>query len=50
MMIVDGFNEVIATLQTWDILKQVTSSLALMVAFLLFRWATILTIRRWNAP
>lgn len=50
MMLVEEFNEVIATLQSWDILKQVTSSLALMVAFLIFRWATIPTIRRWNAP
>jgi len=50
MMLIDGFNSIIDTLQTWDILKQVTSSLALMVAFLLFRWATVMTIRRWNAP
>jgi small-conductance mechanosensitive channel len=50
MVIVDSFNEVIVTLRNLDILKQVTSSLALMLAFLFFRWATILTIRRWNAP
>lgn len=50
MMIIDSFNELILILRSWDILKQATSTLALVLAFLFFRWATILTIRRWNAP
>lgn len=42
--------EAILILESWNVMKQVVSSLVLVVAFLLFRWALILTIRRWNAP
>src|ERR1035437_2166088 len=42
--------DLVALLQSWDILKQVISTLILIVAFFIFRWATVLTIRRWNAP
>ena len=37
-------------LKSWDILKQVVSTFVLFVAFFVFRWVTVLTIRRWNAP
>ncbi|NJL24780.1 MAG: mechanosensitive ion channel [Calothrix sp. SM1_5_4] len=39
-----------SVLKSWDVLKQVISTLALFLAFLFFRWATIVTVRRWNAP
>lgn len=42
--------EILILLKSWDILKQVVSTLVLLVAFFVFRWVTILTIRRWNAP
>jgi small-conductance mechanosensitive channel len=42
--------ELVGTLKSWDVLKQVVSTLVLFLAFMLFRWATIVTIRRWNAP
>lgn len=42
--------EMIAVLRTWDIMKQVISTLVLILAFFVFRWAIIPTIRRWNAP
>lgn len=44
------FTNFIEALKTLDVLKQLISSLALAVAFVVFRWATIMTIRRWNAP
>lgn len=50
MILINGFNSMIETLQTWDILRQVTSSLALMIAFLMLRWTTVTAVRRWNAP
>jgi small-conductance mechanosensitive channel len=42
--------ELVILLKSWDILKQVISTLILIVAFFVFRWALIVTIRRWNAP
>jgi len=42
--------ELIAVFNSWGVMKQMVSTLVLMLAFLLFRWATIMTIRRWNAP
>jgi len=42
--------DLIAIFSSWGVMKQMVSTLVLMLAFLLFRWATILTIRRWNAP
>lgn len=48
------FSELIAdlveTLKSWDVLKQMVSTFALLLAFFVFRSATIMTIRRWNAP
>lgn len=46
----DFLSQVVALLKSWDILKQVVSTLILFVAFFIFRWATTLTIRRWSAP
>lgn len=46
----ESFNELILALRGWDVMKQVISTLVLMVAFFVFRWAIIPTIRRWNAP
>jgi small-conductance mechanosensitive channel len=40
----------IMVLKGWDVLKQAISTLVLMLAFFIFRWAIIPTIRRWNAP
>ncbi|HMN69686.1 MAG TPA: mechanosensitive ion channel [Bdellovibrionales bacterium] len=42
--------ELVLVLKSWDVLKQMVSTLVLALAFFVFRWATILTIRRWNAP
>lgn len=42
--------DMIATFQSWGVMKQMVSTLVLMLAFFFFRWATIMTIRRWNAP
>jgi small-conductance mechanosensitive channel len=42
--------EFLQTLHSLNIHKQSISSIALLVAFILFRWATIMSIRRWNAP
>ncbi len=42
--------DTVAMFSSWGVMKQMVSTLVLMLAFLLFRWATILTIRRWNAP
>lgn len=46
----DRFLEAIRVLETWNVMKQTVSSLVLLLAFIAFRWALILTIRRWNAP
>ncbi len=48
--LVETFRELILVLQSWDVMKQMISTLVLMVAFFIFRWAIIPTIRRWNAP
>lgn len=40
----------ISVLTNWGVMKQMISTMVLLLAFFLFRWATILTIRRWNAP
>jgi small-conductance mechanosensitive channel len=45
-----SFEEMIMVLKGWDVLKQAISTLVLMLAFFIFRWAIIPTIRRWNAP
>ncbi len=42
--------EMVHTLRSLDILKQMISTLVLLFAFLIFRSVTIMTIRRWNAP
>lgn len=42
--------EFIVVLKSWDIMRQMVSTLALFLAFMVFRSATIVTIRRWNAP
>lgn len=42
--------EMVTVLENWNVMKQMVSSLVLLIAFLLFRWMLILTIRRWNAP
>jgi small-conductance mechanosensitive channel len=49
-LIHDGFADIIALLESWNVMKQAVSSFALIVAFFLFRSMLILTIRRWNAP
>lgn len=46
----DSIAEAVRVLETWNVMKQTVSSLVLFIAFLVFRWALILTIRRWNAP
>lgn len=46
----DWYSQLILVLKNWDILSQATNSFVLFVAFFLFRWLTILAIRRWNAP
>ncbi len=48
--ITDSVSEMFLLLKSWDILKQVVSTCVLFVAFFVFRWVTVLTIRRWNAP
>lgn len=40
----------VSVLESWNVMKQAVSSAALLLAFLLFRWTLIVTIRRWNAP
>lgn len=42
--------EFVQVLKSWDILRQMISTLVLFLAFMFFRSATIVTIRRWNAP
>lgn len=42
--------QAIDLLRSLDILKQVTTSLILLISFFAFRWLTIMMIRRWNAP
>lgn len=46
----ESVTEIIAIFNSWGVMKQMVSTLVLIMAYLLFRWATILTIRRWNAP
>lgn len=46
----EGFVEAVRVLETWNVMKQTVSSLVLFLAFLVFRWVLIMTIRRWNAP
>jgi small-conductance mechanosensitive channel len=43
----EDFNQL---LRNWDVHRQSISSLVLFLAFLVFRWGSILAIRRWNAP
>jgi small-conductance mechanosensitive channel len=45
-----SLEDVVLVLKSWDVLKQVVSTLVLLLAFFIFRWLTILTVRRWNAP
>lgn len=46
----DSFAEAVRVLESWNVMKQTISSVVLFVAFLIFRWGLIVTIRRWNAP
>jgi small-conductance mechanosensitive channel len=46
----DLINETILALKSLDILKQMVSTLVLFLAFFVFRFGTILTVRRWSAP
>lgn len=46
----ESISEILLVLKSWDILKPVTSTLVLFLAFFIFRWVTIVTVRRWNAP
>lgn len=48
--VAEGLGDVSQLIRGWDIHRQLVSSLVLLIAFFVFRWATILTIRRWNAP
>ncbi len=48
--LLDSAHSVIETLQTWNVLTASTNSLMLFLAFFVFRWISILAIRRWNAP
>ncbi len=48
--LLDSLSEIVQTLQSWNILKQMISTLVLFLAFFFFRWVTIVSIRRWNAP
>lgn len=48
--IFESAHELVVMLQTWEIYRQALSSLALVLIVLLLRWATILGVRRWNAP
>src|SRR5690606_1063979 len=48
--VTETFAETIAMFSSWGVMKQMVSTLVLMLAFMLFRGATIMTIRRWNAP
>lgn len=43
-------NQLIEHLRGIDVSKQMVSTIVLILAFFVFRRATILTIRRWNAP
>lgn len=45
-----SLEEMMEILRGWDIMRQATSTLVLIFAFFVFRWAIIPTIRRWNAP
>lgn len=49
-MIFDKAHDIVKVLQTWDVMNQVVSSLVLIIAFYLFRWFLVLTIRRLNVP
>ncbi|MGE0527506.1 MAG: mechanosensitive ion channel domain-containing protein [Bdellovibrionales bacterium] len=46
----DSVLETVMVLKSWNVLRQMTSTLILFLAFFIFRWATILAIRRWNVP
>lgn len=46
----ERFAEIIHVLESLNMMKQMVSSLVLLISFLLFRWMLILTIRQWNAP
>lgn len=46
----DFWDNTLALVRSLDIHQQAISSIVLLLAFLFFRWGTILTIRRWNAP
>src|SRR5688572_8790645 len=46
----ESVTEFVDVLQGFNLHRQSISSLALFLAFMLFRWATIVSIRRWNAP
>lgn len=48
--VTENIAELITALNSWGVQKQTVSTLVLFLSFLLFRWATIVTIRRWNAP
>lgn len=42
--------ELLTLLRGIDVSRQFNSTLVLILAFFIFRWATIMTVRRWNAP
>src|SRR5258708_2660906 len=44
------YHSTIDLLKTWEIENQATTTIALIVLFFVFRWASIVAIRRWNAP
>lgn len=46
----ENLSDFIALLESWNVMKQAVSSLALFVAFILFRSMMIHSLRRWKAP
>ena len=40
----------VVVLESWGVLKQMISSLVLIVGFFALRWGLIVSIRRWHAP
>lgn len=46
----EWLDEALLLMRSWDVHRQLISSLALALLLSVFRWVCILTVRRWNAP
>jgi small-conductance mechanosensitive channel len=48
--IADQVYELVKLFESWNVMKQIVSSVVLLLAFLFFRLSVIAMIRHWNAP